>query len=111
MPSSPNFKGFLAALRIELADRLKTEWAAHRTALFQVGERFIERTREDLERWSGLLAVGALTRKDFDWLVQGRRDLAGMEALQNAGLSIAQADRFRSALVETIVGTAFRHFL
>lgn len=111
MSASPDFGAFLEGLRAAVRDRLSSDWAEYRKTLFAIGDGFIDSTRQDLERWTGLLSVGALTREDFDWLVQGRRDLAEMEALRNAGLSLAQVDRLRAALVETVVSTAFRHFL
>ena len=106
-----DFEAFVRQLKDSLRDRVATDWPTYRAALFQIGEGFVDRTRGDMARWTGLLATGALTRDDFEWLVFGRRELAELEALRLAGLSLAQIDRFRAALVETIVGTAFRHFL
>ncbi len=106
-----DFDAFVRSLKDALRDRLSSDWPAYRAALFQIGDGFVDRTRGDMARWTGLLATGALTRDDFEWLVFGRRELAELEALRLAGLSLAQIDRFRAALVETIVGTAFRHFL
>lgn len=110
-PRSGDFETFLRALREALRERLSQEWPAYRTALFEIGDGFIARTRSDMARWTGLVAVGALTPQDFEWLVYGRRELAELESLRLAGLSLAQVDRFRAALVEVVVGTAFRHFL
>ena len=106
-----DFEAFIRMLKESLRDRLATEWPAFRAALFQIGDGFVDRTRSDMARWTGLLSTGALSRDDFEWLVFGRRELAELEALRFAGLSLAQIDRFRAMLVETIVGTAFRHFL
>lgn len=36
---------------------------------------FLQRWK--LERWSQLLASGVLSKDDFAWLVQGKKDLAG----------------------------------
>lgn len=109
--NGPEFDDFLEALRRAVRLRLAGEWKGAREALFRLGDAFIDRSREDLQRWTGLLAVGALTRADFDWLVQGRRDLGELEALRAAGITTAQADRLRAAVVETVVSTAFAHFL
>lgn len=106
-----DFDTFIRQVKEALRDRLASDWPAYRSALFQIGDGFVDRTRSDMARWTGLLSTGALTRDDFEWLVFGRRELAELEALRLAGLSLAQIDRFRAALVETIVGTAFRHFL
>lgn len=110
-PVKRDFDDFIRQLKDALRARLSTDWPAYRAALFQIGDGFVDRTRSDMARWSGLLATGALTREDFEWLVFGRRELAELEALRLAGLSLAQIDRFRATLVEVIVGTAFGHFL
>ena len=36
----------------------------------------------DLARWTALLESGDLTPADFTWLVQGKRDLSEVEALE-----------------------------
>lgn len=111
MDSDPEFARFFDLLKLAVRERLARDWQGVRDGLFQIGDTFLDRSRSDLARWTGLLSVGALTRADFDWLVQGRRELAELEALRNAGITLAQADRLRVAVVETVVSTAFAHFL
>lgn len=107
----PDFSAF----RTTLLDRLKVlaqeEWAAHRDDALSDGRAFLAATEADLERWTALLEEGVLTPEDFAWLVEGRRDLVEMEALQRAGLSLARLDRFRASLLDTVVGTALDVFL
>lgn len=107
----PDFDAFLQSLRQAVRIRLAAEWKGARETIFRLGDAFVDRSRDDLARWTGLLSVGALTKADFDWLVQGRRELAELEALRAAGLTTAEADRLRAAVVETVVSTAFVHFL
>jgi hypothetical protein len=111
MPDRPDFSSFMQALREALRTRIAADWQTYRDALDQLTDRFLKGSRADLERWTGLLAAGSLTRDDFEWLVEGRKDLARVEVLRDAGLSFAQIDRLRAAVVETVVGTAFRAFL
>lgn len=75
------------------------------------GTAFVEKIKVDLERWSQLLASGALSKDDFAWLVQGKKDLAEMEALEHAGLALARPDHFRTDLVNLVVDTAFSMFV
>lgn len=107
----PDFDAFRDTLLDRLRALVETEWADHRDAAFGDGRAFIENTEADLARWAALLEAGALTPEDFTWLVQGRRDLAEMEGLKQAGLTLARLDRFRASLLDTVVGTAFDVFL
>ena len=43
--------------------------------------------------------------------MKGKKDLARMETLKQAGLAAVEVDKFRNALVDHIVGTARTVFL
>lgn len=107
----PDFATFRDTLLDRLRDLVEDQWADHRDAALTDGRAFLAATEADLTRWTALLEEGALTPEDFTWLVQGRRDLAEMAALQQAGLALARLDRFRASLLDTVVGTAFDVFL
>jgi hypothetical protein len=99
---------FFEQLKANLAVLVEEQWREHRDAALHDGRAFVQTARADLERWLRLLEEGALTREDFAWLVQGKKDLAELEALKQAGLASARLDRFRMALVDTVIGTALR---
>lgn len=103
-----DFDRFLELLRENLKALVREHWGEVRDAALRDGRAFVEATRADLERWLGLLADGALTHEDFEWLVQGKRDLAELEALKLAGLAKVRLDQFRSSLVDLVVRTAFQ---
>ncbi len=107
----PDFDAFRETLRERLRALVEEQWSDYRDAALGDGRAFIENTEADLARWTALLEEGTLTPEDFTWLVQGRRDLAEMEGLKQAGLTLARLDRFRIALLDTVVGTAFDVFL
>ena len=101
--------------RETLFDRLRAlaedEWTEVASAALDDGRAFVATAEADLARWAALLEAGDLTPEDFTWLVQGKRDLAELEALKQAGLGLARLDRFRASLLDTVVGTAFDVFL
>jgi hypothetical protein len=105
------FEQFLAQLQEELAAFADDSWQDHRQAAIADGRAFITRTRQDLKRWTRLLASGDITRDDFEWLMLGRRDLARLTALKRRGLAKAALDRFTNGLIDTVVSTALRNFL
>lgn len=89
----------------------KKSWKAYRTEVLQDAEAFLAKSAVDLERWSRLLAKGDLSRKDFAWLLQGKKDLAELEALTQAGLSQIRLEKFRTALLDVVVDSAIGVFL
>lgn len=102
----PDFDDFLGELRSNFR-RLANEHASEFSEeAREDAERFVRETREDLERWTRRLAAGELSQADFEFLVEGKKDLAELEALERAGLARIRADRFRDSLVSTVVGTA-----
>ena len=75
------------------------------------GEAFIENCKEDLKRWTKLLANEDLSQDDFECLVAGTKDLAEMEALKQLGLKLVRIERFQNALISLVIDTAFDMFL
>jgi hypothetical protein len=106
-----DFSQFLDVLGKRLAELAEQQWTAYRDAAIEDGTAFVDKAKADLERWSQLLASGALSKDDFAWLVQGKKDLAQLEALEQAGLSLAHLEEFRNALVGLVIDTAFTVFL
>lgn len=107
----PDVEPFLDALRDELVDLAENRLQSARDAAIQDGEAFLASSKEDLKRWSRLLAEGKLSEEEFQSLVEGKKDLAETTALKQAGLAAVEIDRFRQALIDRIVDTAFRAFI
>ena len=106
-----NFNEFSNALKKGIEELAKKSVKEFRKAAEKDGKAFVEETKEDLRRWTKLLARGDLTKDDFEWLVVGKKDLAEMEALKRAGLSLVRLQRFQNALVSLVIDTAFDVFL
>src|SRR5262245_58008219 len=106
-----DFSRFLEELTTKLTDLAEQQWTAYRDAAISDGTAFVDKIKADLERWSQLLASGALSKDDFAWLVQGKKDLAVLEALEQEGLALARLDQLRSDLVNLVVDTAFSVFV
>lgn len=71
-------------------------------------DQFLADSKEDLKRWTELLEEGAISKKDFESLVQGQKDLAKMEALKQAGLAAVEIDRLRNDVLDRIVAVVGR---
>lgn len=67
---------------------------------------FIEMSRAKLERWSRLLAQGAIDEEEFAALVRSQKDLAQLNALAQAGIALSRAQEFRNKMTDVVIGTA-----
>ena len=99
---------FFKALNKELVEFAEYSWKSYRDAAIRDGKEFLDKNKADIGRWIKLLASGDLNRDDFEWLVAGKKDLAEMFALKQAGLTKVAMDRFINGLIDTIVATAFK---
>ena len=106
----PNFTAFWKSLRQGLRSLVETSWREYRDAALKDGEAFFRKTREDLERWAALLSRGQLTAEEVEWLVRGKKDLARLAALEQAGLALAARDRFRDGLLD-LLGRSLQNIL
>lgn len=105
------FQDFWKTLQTELVEFAEFSWKDYRNAAIKDGNVFLKESRQDLERWTKMLASGGLTRDDFEWLVAGKKDLAELAFLKRKGLSQVAQDRFVYGLIDTIVATALKTFL
>jgi hypothetical protein len=106
-----DFKAFWGILVTEIGSLAKSQLPEMWKTAEQDGKNFIEKSRKKLEEWTKQLANAELSKDDFGFLVKGLKDLTEMEALKQAGLALVQIDRFKNAVMDTIVGTAFKVFL
>jgi hypothetical protein len=106
-----DFNNFWESIKKGLEEVTEKNWKEFREAAEKDGNAFLDRTKEDLRRWTKLLAQGDLSQDDFEWLVAGKKDLAEMEALKQAGLALVRLERFQNALISLVVDTAFETFV
>jgi len=67
---------------------------------------FLERSKDDLKRWIEGLARGDMDKDEFQSLVKGQADVAGMRALKQAGLAAVQIDTFTNGVLDIVVSAA-----
>jgi len=102
----PNFDDLLDALKNEIVNLAESHFDEYREQAVTDGEAFLDATKEDLQRWTRLMDEGELSQHEFESLVRGKKDLAEMAALKQAGLAAARADQFRDAIIDRTVDTA-----
>lgn len=106
----PNFDDFIEQLISDLVNHAQQFGEDVKDEFVEDGKAFAKKAKEDLKRWTQLVAEGKLTREDLEFLVKGKKDLAKMEALKQKGLAKARLDKFKDALIGTVVSSAFTLF-
>ena len=72
------------------------------------GQKMLDEMKEKLERWSGQLLQGNITKEDFEWLLYSQKQLIVMTALKDAGLGQIEADLFKANVLNLIKETIFQ---
>jgi hypothetical protein len=103
--SSFNFNQFLDHLKEELGAVAAEFGSELKDDLINDGLHFVHKTRHDLQSWSEQLLTGELSKKDFEWLLKSKKDLAEMEALKQKGLAQVRIDRLKTALLQSVIGS------
>lgn len=103
-----DFTSFLNALKDAIQQLVTKSVQDFRAAAVQDAQAFLSQTGADLEKWMGQVADGSLTPEEFEFLVKGKKDLAEMQALKQAGLALVRIDQFRNSLLDLVVGTALK---
>lgn len=101
-----NFDDFFKTLLENLKGFAEESWKDYKGAALKDGKAFLTKAKKDLQRWTELLAEGRLTRDEYEFLLSGKKDVAELEALKQAGLTVVRLTRFRNGLVQLVVDTA-----
>jgi hypothetical protein len=68
-------------------------------------QKLLDDMKDSLARWIKLLASGAITKKDFEYLVLGQKELIELNLLKQAGLTLIQIDELKNGILNSIVKT------
>ncbi len=105
------FSDFLSTVKLGIAQLAAGSFGEAKQAAERDAQEFLQKTEADLKRWTDLLVDGKLTHEEFEFLVMGRKEVATMEALKQAGLAQVRVDRFRNAILHLVVESAFAVFV
>lgn len=64
---------------------------------------FLEKSRDDIERWTGELVRGEIDEDDLESLVRSEKDVAEMRALKQTGLAEVTLDTFTKGVLDIAV--------
>lgn len=106
-----SFDDFVEALKNGAKDLAKEIFDGFEDEASNDAKAFLEKTKEDMRRWTKLLAQGELTEQDFSDLVQAKKALAEIHTLRQTGVTLTKLERFRSGFINLLIDTAFDVFL
>jgi hypothetical protein len=106
--NAPGSEELLHAISIQFQSNLGESLPSLRESIVDAGGAFLLDSRDDIQRWSGLLAAKSISEEEFQWLIRARVHLSEMETLRAAGMSIARIDELRLVMVRAITKTTFR---
>ncbi len=64
---------------------------------------FLQSLETDLKTWIEALSKGEISPADLEFLLRGKRDLAKLQVLKQAGLAKVAIEQFRDALLGVIL--------
>ncbi|MGE5173353.1 MAG: hypothetical protein ACM3MD_05940 [Betaproteobacteria bacterium] len=105
-----SFDDFWVKLHVELVELSSYSWRGYRDAAISDGKDFLEKTKDDMQRWCTMLKDGKLSQDDFALLLVGKKDRAELAALRRRGLPQAALDRYFNELINAVAATAHNFF-
>ena len=105
------FDEYIHALETGIKELATETLGGFKAEALKDNREFIEKIKDDLERWTKQLQSEELSKQDFEWLLQGKKNLLEMHALQQKGIAIVEINRFKGKLYALLVNTAFDMFV
>lgn len=105
------FDEFLTALRTELKAFVTAFGEEMKEGASQHLDDFVSDSQEDLQRWTKALGNGELTEEEFRVLLESKKNVLEIVALEKIGLAKVAHDRFVNGVMDVTLRTAAKTFL
>ena len=97
---------YLESLLSEMPKLTKTLGENLGERVLKEANSFVDDSKENLIKWSAAMAKGELSKEDYVWLLNSKKDLLKVTALKEIGLTQIQAEKFRNALFTLVIEQA-----
>lgn len=88
-----------------VGEELKDTLPGIRSRLLDAGREAVADQAHLLTHWTGLASAGSLRREDVVWLAKSRIDLSRLKVLEQSGLALADVDRLRQAITNSVIAS------
>jgi hypothetical protein len=102
-----DFNAFISSLEDGIKKLASETLEGHKDIAISDSKEFLEKTKIDLKKWTEELVRGELSQADFKFLVAGKKDLAELHGLKQAGLTLVKIESFKNGVIDIIVKAAF----
>jgi hypothetical protein len=86
-------------------DAAKTMAAKEAKAFLSDATAFLNKTKDDLQKWALQFEQGEIDADDLEWLIDMKKDLAEMQALKRKGIARIRTEELQNQML-SIVTTA-----
>lgn len=100
-----DFNELFDTLKTGIVDLAKTTMKDYVSQATKDGQNVLNKMKTDIDTWSKQVASGDLSLEDLKFLVEGRKELTQMKALQRVGIDQIQLEKFQKGVVDLIIGT------
>ncbi|MDN7143046.1 hypothetical protein KC131_20540 [Pseudomonas sp. JQ170] len=102
---------YLNALKQPLAVFIKDNFHDFKSAAEKDLKDFLVQAKDNIAKWTGLLASRTINAREFDSLLKGESSLGRLHALKQVGLAQTRWDLFTAGVITILVNTAIAVFL
>lgn len=106
-----DFDEFFNTLKIKLEELIKKDWKNIIKEAEKDLNPFLNETKEDLRRWTKLLTEKKLTKDEFKFLIESKKDLLKLASLKQLGLAKVKMQMFQTSIIGLITESAISTFL
>lgn len=103
-----DFQELLNQIRTNLFNLAKETFADYAAEGQKDVVHFLKATGEKLQRWTEMLKAKEITSDEYQWLVASQKDLLSLQGLYQAGVSKILLNKFKNAVIETLVNTVLK---
>lgn len=103
-----DFDKYLKIVKTDLATVAENLGRDYAEEVIDEGTDFALRLQERLERRIHQLAADELSKDEFEWLIKSEKNLINLKSLKKKGLAVVQLNKIRDAIIDTLIGAAFK---
>jgi len=103
-----NFQDLFNGLKDDAITLARASFKTFTKEAEEDAQNLLESMKDNLSRWTALLAEGSLSTDDFQLLINAQKDLVQMKILQRTGLAIIRIEQFRDSIIHLITDTIFQ---
>jgi hypothetical protein len=104
----PDFKEIYKGIEEQIISLAENTVSNYKDEAIKDAKQLLSDMKDDLERWTLLLANKQIKINEFEWLVNSDKELVKMKSLEKAGLAEARVSAFGHSVFNLIIDTAIK---